>query len=149
MFKSALTHDVAYNSLLTSKTKAIHARVGERIEEMYSSRLVEYYEIIAYHYERGEVWKKAIQYLILAGEKALRNMAIPSALSFFKKAADIIKQKDLKLLADQEYEIYQGKGNAEFNIGSASEAEKDFFKGIDMLLGGQRKETVPYFGFIW
>jgi class 3 adenylate cyclase len=52
MFKHALTHDVVYDSLLTSKRKAIHARVGEVIEELYSKRLAEYYEILAHHYER-------------------------------------------------------------------------------------------------
>ncbi|UCE56353.1 MAG: hypothetical protein JSV31_13195, partial [Desulfobacterales bacterium] len=64
MFKHALTHDVAYESLLTSKRKGIHARVGEVVEELYAERLAEYYEMLAHHYERGEVWDKAVEYLL-------------------------------------------------------------------------------------
>jgi tetratricopeptide (TPR) repeat protein len=143
MFKHALTHDVAYNSLLASKRKTIHARVGEVIEELYSTRLAEYYEIIAHHYEQGELWDKAIQYLILSGEKALSNMANPSAHTFFQKAIDIASKKNLMLSPVQEYAIYQGKGNTEFNMGRIGDAEKDFFhaKEAAKKMGDQNKEA--------
>jgi tetratricopeptide (TPR) repeat protein len=143
MFKHALTHDVAYNSLLTSKRKTIHARVGEVIEELYSIRLAEYYEIVAHHYEQGEVWDKAIQFLILSGEKALGNMANPSANTFFQKAIDIASQQSVTLSSVQEYAIYHGKGNTEFNIGRISDAEKDFFKAREAArkMGDQNKEA--------
>jgi class 3 adenylate cyclase/tetratricopeptide (TPR) repeat protein len=126
MFKHALTHDVVYDSLLTSKRIAIHARVGEVIEEMYSERLVEYFEILAHHYERGEVWEKAIEYLLLSGKKALSNMANPSAHAFFQKAIDIIKQTSIKPSPDQEYTLFHGRGNTAFNMGRFNKAEKDF-----------------------
>jgi len=143
MFKHALTHDVAYNSLLTSKRKAIHALTGEVIEEIYSTRLGEHYEILAHHYEQGEVWDKAIAYLILSGKKALGNMAIPSAHTFFKKVIDISHQKDVTLLPEQVYESYQGKGNTEFNMGHYNEAEKDFFKAREIAkkMGDENKEA--------
>jgi class 3 adenylate cyclase/tetratricopeptide (TPR) repeat protein len=143
MFKHALTHDVAYNSLLTSKRKTFHGIVGKVIEELYSRRLAEHYEIVAHHYERGEAWGKAIRYLILSGEKARRNMANPSAHTFFKKAIDISSQKGLGLSQDQEYEIYQGKGNTEFNMGRVGEAEKDFFqaRAVAERMGDQNKEA--------
>ncbi|MEE9390557.1 MAG: tetratricopeptide repeat protein, partial [Candidatus Aminicenantaceae bacterium] len=143
MFKHALTHDVAYNSLLASKRKTIHARVGEVIEELYSTRPAEYYEIIAHHYEQGEVWDKAIQYLILSGEKALSNMANPSAHTFFQKAINIAGPKNLMLTPVQEYAIYQGKGNTEFNMGRIGDAEKDFFQAKEAAkkMGDQNKEA--------
>ena len=143
MFKHALTHDVAYNSLLISKRKDIHARVGEVIEELYSTRLAEYYEIVAHHYEQGEVWDKAIQFLILSGEKALGNMANPSANTFFQKTIDIASKKGLELSLDQEYAIYHGKGNTEFNMGRVDEAERDFFEAREVArkMGDQNKEA--------
>jgi class 3 adenylate cyclase/tetratricopeptide (TPR) repeat protein len=143
MFKHALTHDVAYNSLLTSKRKAIHALTGEVIEEIYSTRLGEHYEILAHHYEHGEVWDKAIAYLILSGQKALGNMAIPSAHTFFKKVIDISSQKDVTLSPQQAYESYQGKGNTEFNMGQFDVAEKDFFKAREIAneIGDKNREA--------
>jgi predicted ATPase len=39
MFRHALTHDVAYESLLRRRRKALHRRVGEVIEELYAEHL--------------------------------------------------------------------------------------------------------------
>ena len=88
IFKHALTHDVAYNSLLSSKRKAIHAKVGKGIEELYSTRLVEYYEIVAHHFERGEVWEKAVAYLLHAAEKAKNHYAYRSALALCRRVLE-------------------------------------------------------------
>src|SRR6185503_12328256 len=70
LFKHALTQDVAYNSLLIQRRKSLHRLVAVAIEELYAERLPEYYEMLAHHYERGEVWEKALHYLVKAGQKA-------------------------------------------------------------------------------
>jgi class 3 adenylate cyclase/tetratricopeptide (TPR) repeat protein len=142
MFKHALTHDAVYGSLLASKKRAMHARVGEVIEELYADRLAEYYEILAYHYESGRIWEKAIRYLILSGEKALKNMANPSAHFYYQKAIDIISNTGVKPSPDQEYSIYHGKGNTVFNMGRFNEAERDFFRAREAArkIGDQDKE---------
>lgn len=59
MFKHALTHDVAYESLLLARRKVLHALVGEVTEDLYADRLPEHYEMLAYHYERGGRWRQA------------------------------------------------------------------------------------------
>jgi tetratricopeptide (TPR) repeat protein len=86
MFKHALTHDVAYNSLLLARRKVLHRLVGDAIEALYADRLVEHYETLAYHYERAEAWTKAIDYLRKSGEKALAARAYPEALASFQRA---------------------------------------------------------------
>src|SRR5262250_1595638 len=47
LFKQPLRHaviqDVAYNSLLMQRRKALHRAVGEAIEELYQDRLEEHY----------------------------------------------------------------------------------------------------------
>jgi predicted ATPase len=70
MFKHALTHDVAYNSLLVQRRQVLHQMVAMAIEELYAERLPEFCEMLAYHYEQGEVWEKALAYLVQAGQKA-------------------------------------------------------------------------------
>ena len=39
MFKHALTHDVAYNSLLMQRRKAVHRLIAMAIEDLYAERL--------------------------------------------------------------------------------------------------------------
>jgi class 3 adenylate cyclase/tetratricopeptide (TPR) repeat protein len=62
-FKHALTQEVAYNSLLLQRRKELHCLVAATIEELHASRLPEFYGLLAYHYERGEEWERALDYL--------------------------------------------------------------------------------------
>jgi len=86
MFKHALTHDVAYNSLLVQRRRELHRVIGLAIEELYADRLPEQYEILAYHFSRGEEWARAVHYLRQAGVKALARSANREAVTYFDEA---------------------------------------------------------------
>jgi len=90
IFKHALTQEVAYNSLLAKRRKEIHERVGGAIEELYSERLEEYYELLAYHYVRSENKEKAVDYLRLAARKALETRALEDAKAYFDEAMGLL-----------------------------------------------------------
>ena len=85
-FKHALTHEVAYGSLLQDRRRALHARIVEAIEALYPDRLAEQVERLAHHAFRGEVWEKAVTYLRQAGAKALARSAYREAVTFFDQA---------------------------------------------------------------
>jgi tetratricopeptide (TPR) repeat protein len=61
-FTHALTHEVAYGSLLQEQRRALHARIVDAFEELYPDRLAEHTEWLAHHVARGEVWSKALSY---------------------------------------------------------------------------------------
>ena len=85
-FKHALTHEVAYGSLLHERQRALHARIVEAIETLYPDRLIEQVERLAHHAVRGEVWEKALTYLRQAGAKADARSANREAASYFEQA---------------------------------------------------------------
>ena len=85
-FKHALTHEVAYASVLHDRRRALHARIVEAIEALYPDRLAEQVEGLAHHAFRGEVWEKAVTYLRQAGAKALAHSAYREAVSCFEQA---------------------------------------------------------------
>jgi class 3 adenylate cyclase/tetratricopeptide (TPR) repeat protein len=85
-FKHALTHEVAYGSLLHERQRALHARIVEAIEVLYPDRLIEQVERLAHHAVRGEVWRKALIYLRQAGAKADGRSAFREAASYFEQA---------------------------------------------------------------
>jgi class 3 adenylate cyclase/tetratricopeptide (TPR) repeat protein len=62
-FKHALTQEVAYHGLLLQRRKELHRLVAASIEELYAGRLPEFFPLLAYHYERGEEWERALDYL--------------------------------------------------------------------------------------
>ena len=85
-FKHALTHDVAYGSLLQDRRRALHGRIVETIERLYPDRLAEHVERLAHHAFRGEVWEKAVTYLRQAGAKAFARSANREAVAYFEQA---------------------------------------------------------------
>jgi len=90
IFKHALTQEVAYGSLLLKRKKEIHEKIGHVIEELYAERLEEYYDVLAYHYERSDNKEKAFVYLDLANQKAFNASAMEDAKSYFYKAMEIL-----------------------------------------------------------
>jgi class 3 adenylate cyclase/tetratricopeptide (TPR) repeat protein len=85
-FKHALTHEVAYGSLLQERRRALHARIVEALETLAGERLTEQVERLAHHALRGEVWDKALAYCRQAGEKALARSAYREAVGSFEQA---------------------------------------------------------------
>jgi predicted ATPase/class 3 adenylate cyclase len=85
-FKHALTHEVAYGSLLQERRRALHARIVEAIERLYPDRLAEHVERLAHYALRGEVWDKALLYGRQAGEKAMTRSAYREAVGYVEQA---------------------------------------------------------------
>jgi tetratricopeptide (TPR) repeat protein len=91
IFKHALTREVAYNSLLQKRRKEIHERIGNAIEEIYAERVEEFFETLAYHFEQGEVWEKALEYTLEAAERAKNLYAQPEAISHYWQALELLE----------------------------------------------------------
>jgi class 3 adenylate cyclase len=70
LFKHYLIQEVAYNTLLAKRRKKLHGSIAHAIETLYADRLKEFYELLAFHYEKAEEWEKAADYLGRAGRKA-------------------------------------------------------------------------------
>jgi class 3 adenylate cyclase/tetratricopeptide (TPR) repeat protein len=85
-FKHALTHEVAYNSLLLERRRGLHARLVEALEALAPERVAEQVERLAHHALRGEVWEKALAYSRRAGEKAIARSAYREAVGAFEQA---------------------------------------------------------------
>ena len=85
-FRHALVHDVAYESLLHERRRALHARILEAIERFYAGRLVGQTERLAHHAFLGEVWDRAVSYGRQAGARTLQRMASWESVSFFERA---------------------------------------------------------------
>src|SRR5262249_15613010 len=85
-FKHALTHEVAYGSLLLERRRVLHAHIVEGLEMLVGDRVIEQVERLAHHALRGEVWDKALAYCWQAGEKALARSAYHEAVGYFEQA---------------------------------------------------------------
>jgi tetratricopeptide (TPR) repeat protein len=85
-FMHVLTHEVAYESLLQERRRALHARVVLALETLNHDRLAEHAERLADHAFRGEMWDKAVVYFQQAGVKAAARSAYREAAMCFEQA---------------------------------------------------------------
>jgi len=85
-FKHALTQDVVYASVLERRRRRYHALAGHGLEELYAGRIDEVVELLAYHFGRSEEAENAVDYALLAAEKAQRRWANTEALAYFDDA---------------------------------------------------------------
>jgi predicted ATPase len=85
-FKHALTHEVAYSSLLQERRRVLHARIVEALETLAGDRLADYVDRLAYHAFRSEVWDKALHYCRQAGSKAKGRSAYREAVVSLEQA---------------------------------------------------------------
>ncbi|MBI4638368.1 MAG: AAA family ATPase [Candidatus Rokubacteria bacterium] len=90
VFKHALTQDVAYASLLQAERRRLHPLIGAAIEEVYAGRLEERAEELAYHFTRGEVWDKVVQYARTAAERAAALCVDDRAVELYQAALDAL-----------------------------------------------------------
>jgi predicted ATPase len=102
-FKHALTHEVAYGSLLLERRRVLHERIVEALEALAPERAAEQVERLAYHALRGEVWDKAVSCCQQAGTRAYDRTAFREAVVYFEQAlqalAHLHETRDTRVLA--------------------------------------------------
>ena len=89
-FKHALTLEVAYNSVLTERRRALHERIGAAIESIYAERLDDHLAELAHQYRRAGNVEKAIEYLRQAGEQAAAKGADSGAIAQLGAALELV-----------------------------------------------------------
>ncbi len=85
-FKHALTHEVAYGSLLHDRRRDLHARIAGAIESLSQDRRAEQLDRLAHHAFHGELWDRAVASLREAGLKALARSAHREAIIHLENA---------------------------------------------------------------
>ncbi|MCI0546466.1 MAG: AAA family ATPase [Candidatus Rokubacteria bacterium] len=88
-FRHALIHDVAYDSVLRDRRRALHAAVVGALESASSERPPEI-EALATHALAAERWDQAVRYCRQAGSRALAQAANRVAITWFERALEAL-----------------------------------------------------------
>jgi class 3 adenylate cyclase/tetratricopeptide (TPR) repeat protein len=89
-FKHALTQEVAYNSVLQERRRALHGRIGAAMESLYTSSLDDHLSELAHHYARSASRAKAVEYLHRAGVQAVGRASYAEGESYFLAALEVL-----------------------------------------------------------
>jgi class 3 adenylate cyclase/tetratricopeptide (TPR) repeat protein len=125
MFKHALTHDVAYGSLLVQRRRELHRTIALAIEELYADRLAEQYEVLAHHFTRAEEWERAFEYLQRAAEKAGRAFAVREAVTLCTQALDVAEKLGDGVPPARRMALVRAKSQHLFAVGDFVEARPE------------------------
>src|SRR6185503_9114551 len=80
------------NIMLFAQRRELHYAVATWYEQVYAEDLSPFYPFLAHDWRRANIIPKAIDYLELAGEQALRNNANEEAVAFFSQALELDRE---------------------------------------------------------
>jgi tetratricopeptide (TPR) repeat protein len=132
MFKHALTHDVAYESVLVQRRKALHRLVGVAIEELYRDRLAEHFDALAFHFAQGEDWERALEYHERASEKAADAFANHSAAEHCRRALAIAERLGDAIPTERRRLLEERLGQACWCLSQFSASGEAYLRAADL-----------------
>ncbi len=91
VFSHTLIRDVSYDSILRKRRKEIHGTIGSILEDLHRGKLESICSVLAYHFLTAEKWDKALEYSVMAGEKAWSEYRNLNAIRFFLDGVSIIE----------------------------------------------------------
>ncbi|MFZ0677848.1 adenylate/guanylate cyclase domain-containing protein [Candidatus Binatus sp.] len=105
-FKHALTHDVAYNSVLNERRRLLHERIGSGLELVYRDNLGDHLAALTHHYAHSGNHEKAVGYCLLAIEQSQERGSFAEAVALFETGLDLLqKLPDDDSRADRELDL--------------------------------------------
>jgi predicted ATPase len=149
-FKHALTHEVAYRSLLGERRRQLHAAIVEALERLHADRLGEQVELLAHHAERGELRDKTVEYLRQAGAKAVARSANRQAVGFFEQALTLLEELPPTmevLTASLDTCVALGPALIALNGAAAPPVEKLYLRARDLV--DRLGDTSRRFPVLW
>jgi ABC-type transport system substrate-binding protein/class 3 adenylate cyclase len=82
-FRHGLVQEVAYASMVDTKRRKLHGKVGEALEALYPESREEVFGLLARHFTEADEPEKAVEYLLSAGDAARRLYADQEALRYY------------------------------------------------------------------
>ena len=141
-FTHALLVQVVYDGINTRRRARFHQQAGEAMEQLYTRRLDEYVEALAYHFSRApsNAAQKAVTYGLQAAEKAVSVYAHDQAIRHYTEVLEALADLDdparearaWELMGDAKMRLYYvkdaiaayEKAQAALERGSLAEAQE-------------------------
>jgi predicted ATPase/class 3 adenylate cyclase len=149
-FKHALVGDAAYESLLHSRRRQLHARIAQIFQSQFPLTAENEPEILAHHYTEATIPREAAIYWLRAGERALQRSTYVEAVAHLTKGLEVQQ----KLPADEErasqelaYQAAMGNAFLALKGYGARETGRAFTRArelCDQVSGAPQRYSVLY-----
>jgi len=140
-FDHTLVQDVIYSSIPSKRKIALHTKVAETIEVLYSDRLTEFYDVLFEHFVQTDKHDKTIEYGLKAAGKAQKSYANHEAILLY---LGILKELNvLSNMRTQRRKVIKELGEIHSLIGKNDDA-LDFFNEALKICEGKEEEADIY-----
>ena len=149
-FKHTMVQDVAYQSLLKSRRKQLHARIAQVLEEQFPETAATQPELLAQHYTAAGLHDQAVDYWHRAGQRASERSANLEAIAHLTKGLELARKlpdpmqsarQELKLQVALGEPLVAAKGHG------APEAGATYTRALELCR--QVGETPHLFPTMW
>ena len=120
VFRHILTQETIYDSILHVQRPTLHRLVAEALTELYADNLHDQAEVLAIHYDLARVRDKALEYTLLAGERARLQFANRKATEYYSRALQL--SQHLIHCESERWQAAVGLGDVQQHIGEYEEA---------------------------
>jgi class 3 adenylate cyclase/tetratricopeptide (TPR) repeat protein len=134
-FKHGVTQEVAYQSMLLSRRRQLHARAAEAYLELHGEEGAAAAAALAHHYENGGRPRQAARYLLRCAEAARSAYASKEALAFYRRIVGL-RTALLQAPADGLQRLaaaYEGMGDLLALGGQHGEALRAFRSALGLV----------------
>ena len=119
-FTHPLIRQVIYHHVPEPTRRRLHLNIGEALARAYAQNEDQVIESLAYHFAEGGERKRAIPYLLRAGEMARSRQAPEAAVEFYTRALDMLAEEDMEM----RYRVLSGRERA-YNQLARRDAQAD------------------------
>jgi tetratricopeptide (TPR) repeat protein len=126
-FSHDKVREVAYREIGSARRITLHRAVAEALERRSEGEPHERDARLAEHYERGHVWNKALQYLVLAAERSQKLFAMRDALHWLERAVALAEAH----FNESPIDLYARRGSARAQAGQTEGAVADIRRVIE------------------
>ncbi len=130
-FSHDKVREVVYRDIGMARRVLLHRAVAEMLEQHPQINAHGHDARLAEHYERGNVWSKAVHYLDLAASHSQALFAMREALQWFDRALALLEHHPQAATKTARLALFERRGAARAQAGQIEGAVADFQRAID------------------
>lgn len=111
-FKHILYREVLYRQLKPARRRQLHLRLGQEMEGPRAAADPAVASELAFHFEEGQDYSKAVRYLNLSAANAMRRYAHGDAIQVLTHALELLLQVPAEIADDLEFELMEHVSDA-------------------------------------
>jgi serine/threonine protein kinase/tetratricopeptide (TPR) repeat protein len=130
-FSHALYQNVLYGLMINKRRMLLHQQAGDLLKQHYSNHSSRIAAQLAMHFERGRDYGQAIEYLLQAGNNAIKLFASEEAERHYSRALELVEKLPADAQAGPSLRIYEQRGAVSMYISHFPQAVDDYTHMLD------------------